>query len=378
MNGEDCLKMARRNNFENVLLDTLPNPIYYKSIKGNFIKCNTHFAKLANISKEEVVGKTAYDFFPKDVANRNKIIDAKIMKTLQPLDDEIYFDTKNGNRRYYNLNKAVCFNENNEIAGIVCIMTDMTERTKIQESFIQRSKFLELGELIASIAHQWNEPLVELSAQIQKVAFSYKNNKINKKEVSEFVKDSMTQIQYMSETLTDFRNFLIPSSVKNKFGIKKSIEEIFKIIGKDIFYSNIQIKYEYKNKEEVFVYGFKNEVKQVLLNIINNAKTKIINICKKHDFKGIITIKVSQNKNNCIVNIIDNAGAIDSDIIDLVFNPYFTTKNNGTGIGLYMAKVIIEDRMSGKVSVKNKNQNVIFKIQMPLQGLDIENITPRR
>ncbi len=224
-----------------------------------------------------------------------------------------------------------------------------------------------MGEMIASIAHQWNEPLVELSAQIQKMQIIHAMNKIDKNKMSDFVNDSMVQIQYMSETLSDFRNFLKPSTVKDKFGIKQALREIFDIVGKQIFYFNINVNFDYKDdSDEIFIYGYKNELKQVLLNIINNAKNKLVKLNEEKDFKGIITIKVHTCKDFNIIEICDNGGSIADEIMNQLFEPFFTTKVNGTGFGLYMAKIIVEDKMSGKIEVRNNHENVIFTIKIPL------------
>lgn len=358
-------KLNKKLNFEDVLLDALPNPIYYKDIKGDFIRCNTRFADLASTSKKKVIGKSAYEFFPKSAADRHKQIDVQIMKTLEPYEDEVHFIKKDGEVRYYNLSKAVCLDYKGTVAGIVCIMTDITERIKEKELLIQQSKFAEMGEMIAAIAHQWNEPLVELSAQIQKMQLFYSSNVIDKEIVSNFVMDSMVQIQYMSETLSDFRNFLKPSVTKEEFGIKRAIKEIFEIVGKQIFYFNIKVKFEYEPDNEIYLYGYKNELKQVLLNVINNAKNKIVKINEKVTFNGVIVIKISENKKYNIIEVIDNAGAIEGSIMDRLFDPFFTTKENGTGFGLYMAKIIVEDKMSGKIEVKNDGENVVFLIKIP-------------
>ena len=365
MNKKYYYDLEKKLNFEDVLLDALPNPIYYKDVKGDFIRCNRGFSELTNTCKKEIIGKSAYDFFPKSAADRNKLIDKQIMKTLKPYEDEVHFIRKNGELRYYKLSKAVCQNTDCVVEGIVCIMTDITERIKEKEILIQQSKFVEMGEMIASIAHQWNEPLVELSAQVQKMELYYSTNQINKKKISNFVSESMVPIQYMSETLNDFRNFLKPSTLKEEFDLKNAISEIFDIVGKQIFYFNINVIFDY-SKEEIFLtFTYKNQLKQVLLNIVNNAKNKIIERYKEINFDGIITIRLKSNKNLNIIEIIDNAGVIDESIIDQIFDPFFTTRENGTGYGLYMAKTIIEDKIHGKISVKNDNDNVIFTIKIP-------------
>ncbi len=115
------------------------------------------------------------------------------------------------------LNKAAYKNIDGTIGGIVCIMDDMTERTQQRQFLIQQSKLAEMGDMIAAIAHQWNEPLVELSALVQDIETSYLLNELKDNDVKNFVNDSMIQIKYMSKTLSDFRNFLKPSTKKVPF-----------------------------------------------------------------------------------------------------------------------------------------------------------------
>jgi PAS domain S-box-containing protein len=357
--------LSNRIKFDQVLLDTLPNPIYYKNIDGKFLGCNLSFAKLFSCTKQDVVGKTAFDYFPENIALKNIGVDKHLLKHQGTYTTELtlHFDDK---MRYFILNKAVYENIDGTIGGIVCIMDDITQRVQEKQFLIQQSKLAEMGDMVAAIAHQWNEPLVELSAQIQDIELSYKLNEIKKIQMESFVKDSMIQIQYMSKTLSDFRNFLKPSTKKVLFGIKKALDEIFEIIGKQIFYSNINLKINYQNpKEELLIYGYENEFKQVLLNIINNAKNKILHEYEHTPTPYNIVIDIYSTKKYNVIEIADNAGAIDKKIIGNIFDPYFTTKKEGTGFGLYMAKIIIEDKMHGKIRVRNDNNSVVFTIKMP-------------
>jgi PAS domain S-box-containing protein len=357
--------LSNRIKFDKVLLDTLPNPIYYKNTDGKILGCNLSFAKLFNHKKEEVIGKTAYDFYPEDVAKRNVQVDEELLKTQGTKTSEmtLHFNDK---MRYFILNKAVYENIDETIGGIVCIMDDITQRVQEKQFLIQQSKLAEMGDMVAAIAHQWNEPLVELSAQVQDIALSFQLEELKKIQMETFVKDSMVQIQYMSKTLSDFRNFLKPSTKKALFSIEKCLNEIFEIVGKQIFYSNINVTVEYVNQnEDLLIYGYENEFKQVLLNIINNAKNKILEKNLDLNEKKNIGIKIfSTNKYN-VIEISDDAGAIPLDIIGNIFDPYFTTKKEGTGFGLYMAKVIIEDKMQGKIRVRNDKNSVVFIIKMP-------------
>lgn len=356
--------LQNRIKFDKVLLNTLPNPIYYKNRDGKFLGCNKAFAKLINIPKKDVIGKTAHDFFAPDIAKKNEIIDRELLETLGTNTAEVTFHLSNNHMKHIIINKAVYLNNDGSIGGIVCIMDDITERIQQKQFLIQQGKLAEMGDMVAAIAHQWNEPLVELSAQVQDIQTSFLLDELKNVDVENFVKDSMVQIKYMSQTLSDFRNFLKPSTKKRLFSIRKSFEEIFEIIGKQIFYSNINIHFNHNYKEkELLIYGYENEFKQVLLNLINNAKNKIVE--KNPNHKSNITINITNCEQYTTIEIADDGGNIDLNIIDKIFEPYFTTKKDGTGFGLYMAKVIIEDKMQGIISVQNKDKNVIFTLKLP-------------
>ncbi len=360
-------ELSNRLEFDRVLLDTIPNPIYYKNIDGKFIGCNLAFANLVCSTKDEVIGKTAFDFFSFEVASKNTQIDRELLKTLGTNTSEFTYYKPSSDMKHIILNKAVYKNIDGTVGGIVCIMDDITERIQQKQFLIQQSKLAEMGDMVAAIAHQWNEPLVELSALIQDMQTSYLLDELKDIDVNDFVNDSMIQIKYMSKTLTDFRNFLKPSTKKNLFSISKAFNEINEIIGKQIFYSNITMSFNYKNAdEELLIYGYENEFKQVLLNLINNAKNKVLEKPQiEENIKAKIDINIERCQNFNTIEIIDDAGPIDEKIINSIFQPYFTTKKDGTGIGLYMAKVIIEDKMDGNINVRNEDNCVIFTIKLP-------------
>lgn len=373
------LELSNRIEFDKVLLDTIPNAIYYKNIDGKFLGCNTAFGTLVNSTREEIIGKTAFDFFPEKIAMINTQIDKELLKTFTTNSSEFTFYTPSNEMKHIVLNKAVYKNIDGTIGGIVCIMDDMTERIQQKQFLIQQSKLAEMGDMIAAIAHQWNEPLVELSALVQDIQTSYLLNELKDNDVQSFVNDSMVQIKYMSKTLSDFRNFLKPSTKKVLFSISKALNEINEIIGKQVFYSNINMSFNYKNEnEELLIYGYENEFKQVLLNIINNAKNKIIEKNLPINKKGSIDINIKRCEESNMIEIIDDAGAIDEKIINSIFEPYFTTKEEGMGLGLYMAKIIIEDKMKGTINVRNYKNCVIFTINLPFKRIKNENFTFRR
>ena len=354
------VELKNQLKFISVLMDTIPNPINYKDINGKYIGCNRAFAKLFDSKREDIIDKTVYDFFDDEWAKEQSKKDEELLSKKGTDNFERTLHFPDGRARIVSYSKTAYENIDGNIGGIVTIMDDITQRNQQKEFIIQQSKLAEMGEMIAAIAHQWNEPLVELSAILQDMEFDYKQKKLNEKVMKEFVQESMVQIQYMSKTLSDFRNFLKPSTKKAVFCAKKALDEVLEIISRQIFYANIKLSVTCRDSF-VPIYGYKNEFKQVLLNIINNAKHKLVETKNGKN----IDINIESQSQNIKIKISDDGNLIDDDILDLIFDPYFSTNKNGTGLGLYMAKVIIEDKMNGKISAYNYINKVIFNIIVP-------------
>lgn len=358
VNSENELK--NQLQFLRVLLDTMPNPINYKNLKGEYLGCNKAFADLFGLQRQDVIGKSAFDFFSYKWAEAQRIKERKLVDTGGSVNYEQTLHLPKDKKAVMSYTKTVFKNIDGTPGGIVSVMDDITQRAQQKQFIIQQAKLAEMGEMIAAVAHQWNEPLVELSAILQDLEFSYKEGELDHESMENFVKDSMIQIQYMSKTLKDFRNFLKPSVKKVTFSAKKALDEVLEIIGKHIFYSYINLRVE-NIDENITVYGYENEFKQVLLNIINNAKQKIL-LKKK---KGNIHIDIQEKDNFTRFQIMDDAGPIPDEIKNFIFDAYFTTNKEGTGLGLYMAKIIIEDKMQGKIWARNFANQVMFNIDVP-------------
>jgi len=244
------------------------------------------------------------------------------------------------------------------------------KNAKSQEFIIQQSKLAEIGEIISSIAHQWKEPLIEISTLVQSYVGASKKTKDEDKK---YLDDVMFQIYYMTDTINDFQDFIKPSSKKTNFNIKDAIVKMMNIVEHNMKYNYIDININIENEKKLIISGYHNELMQSLLNIVNNAKDSILKIKEVNKiFKGKINIDIFSTPHYVQIDIGDNGGGINEKDIKKVFEPYYTTKKKGSGIGLYMTKVIIEDKMSGQISVANKNNGANFSIQL---GLINENIS---
>jgi signal transduction histidine kinase len=237
------------------------------------------------------------------------------------------------------------------------------EKNKQQQFFIlQQNRLAQMGEMISMIAHQWRQPLNNLAIINQLLINKYKTNKLDDKVIQYFQKNSMKQIDIMSSTIDDFRNFFKKEKEKVTYNIKDVLENLKDIISPVLISNNISL--DISLEKDYQLYGYPNSLFQALLNIINNAKDALMENEKK-DKK--IKINLFKNDKFLIIKISDNAGGIQKEIINKIFDPYFSTKSkNGTGIGLYMCKMIIEEQMQGKIKVYNDKEGAVFEIYLDL------------
>jgi signal transduction histidine kinase len=162
----------------------------------------------------------------------------------------------------------------------------------------------------------------------------------------------------MSKTIDDFRDFFKPDKEKKEFSIYETIQHLLTLIKPEFEKHNIQIELNFD--KNIHIYGFQNEFSQALLNILNNAKDALI---ENQLFERKITITLKESNSHIVFSIKDNAGGIPDEIIEKIFEPYFSTKEkHGTGIGLYMTKIIIEEHMDGEIKAYNDNEGAVFEI----------------
>ncbi len=258
------------------------------------------------------------------------------------------------------------------------IKKEVENSRKKDNIMFQQARLASLGEMLQNIAHQWRQPLGSIMMIIQSFESKFHAQKLSEEFVSSRVKDAQVLSQSMSDTLEDFRTFFNPNKSKKSFLIKDVIQKAVDLSKYQLEKEEITLKIFVKDDLEVF--GFKNEFIHVLLNMIGNSKDVL---ATKTDLpQKIIHIIAKQNEESVFVNVIDNGGGIKNDIIPKVFDPYFTTKHKsvGTGIGLYMSKQMVEKHMHGKITCKNIRHKLstktffacsMFTIEIPKKILEI-------
>jgi len=241
---------------------------------------------------------------------------------------------------------------NENLEEIVKTKTD--ENIKQLETLQQQNKLASMGEMIGAIAHQWRQPLNELGIAIQNLKYDYEDGLITKEYLDEFIASTKKVIKFMSDTIDDFRNFYRVDKTKEIFNVKSAIEKTLSIQKAQLLNNHIEVELF---GEDFEVNGYKNEFQQVILNLINNAKDILLERKVKN---GKITIELRDRA----IYVKDNGGGIPEEIIKRIFEPYFTTKEQGkgTGMGLYMSKMIIEENIKAKLDVRNTQDGAEFRI----------------
>jgi C4-dicarboxylate-specific signal transduction histidine kinase len=226
---------------------------------------------------------------------------------------------------------------------------------------IKQTKLAQMGEMIENIAHQWRQPLAQINSAILLADALLEQNNFQDDKVTKKLLEIESLTAYMSKTINDFQDFLNPNKIKETFFLHEAIEKSLLIVKGSLVSHDIELIVNMDKKLSCELY--KNELEQVLVILINNARDVLIDRKIKNPKIFINTQKIGTHY---IIEVADNAGGIDSDIIEKIFDPYFTTKHKtqGTGLGLYMATMIIESGFDAKLSVDNTSDGASFKIYM--------------
>ncbi len=241
---------------------------------------------------------------------------------------------------------------------VAAAVSDLRRKDQL---LIQQSRLASMGEMINNIAHQWRQPLNNIGLIVQNLQISFSSGSISQEELESEVGKAMAVIMHMSRTIDDFRNFFREDKEKRQFVVNGVVSRTLEFVSAALESRNIQVAVE--SDEEVVATGYQNEYAQVLLNVISNASETSVE--RRMDEPRII-ISISRKDGRSLVCVRDNCGGIPDEIMPKIFDPYFTTRapDKGTGIGLYMSKVIIEQNMGGSLTVRNADGGAEFRIEV--------------
>jgi signal transduction histidine kinase len=261
---------------------------------------------------------------------------------------------------------------------------EVQKRRQNERLMMQQSKMAAMGQMMSAIAHQWRQPLNSIAIYIQDFEDAYKYNELSEEYIHDLVVQSMKQINFMSKTIDDFKNFFKPDKDEVLFEVCAETLSAISLLGVQLVRNNISLILNCHGKEVdfnesgalecseeacTFVKGFPNEYKQVLLNLVQNARDAVVESLSDGEDGGRIVVGVEEKEETVKIYVADNGVGIPQDVAERIFEPYFTTKEEGqgTGVGLYMSKIIIEQNMKGRLYFENNNPGTKFVIEIRKQ-----------
>jgi len=372
---EKSLELIQERHLNKTILDIAPIRIFWKDMDGVYLGCNRAFLDDASLDNEsDIIGKTDYDMVWKDEAESYREDDKRVRET--GIDKLHYIETQpqaDGKRITLATSKVPLKDKSGNICGVVGIYQDITEEFEAKEALREQEKVLliqsrqaAMGEMISMIAHQWRQPLSNISAVLSHLQIQNMLGKSVDEEIVEHAEAMSTQVQYLSQTISDFRNFFKQDKEKEEILAGEAVEQALDIIGKLLHNSEIELRSSFLSQTRFSTHA--KELQQVCINLIKNAADILI---EKDIEKRWIDISTYDDKDSIVIEVSDNGRGIDKDIMDNIFEPYFSTKDekHGTGLGLYMCKTIVEKHLKGKISCYNKDEGALFKIELPMKNI---------
>jgi len=395
------------------------NIVSRTDIDGIITFVNDEFCKISGYSREELIGHNHNIVRHPDVPASNF---KKLWDTI--LDKKTYKATvknlaKDGSTFYVNTTIVPILDERGKILEFVAIRYDVTremelrielerqerelerlnrdleERVRIQTRELQelnqrleervreeiakneekqkmllwQSRFASLGQMTANIAHQWRQPLTELNLSL----FSLKNaleNNPDPKEIRELYTRSRRIIRSMSKTIEDFMDFFRPNRETSTFQIRESLQDALALIQQALEKAEIDVRIE--GEKDLTIRGIPNELTQVFLNLFQNAKEAF---AKSSESPRWLRIHLGRDEHFAVISVEDNAGGIPPESLERIFEPYFSTKHSsqGTGLGLFMSRMIIQKSFQGSIEAINSLKGALFVIKIPLETEEKEN-----
>ena len=299
-------------------------------------------------SKKELLQKNIIDIFPNVTKKHKKeLLDDKLDYSFE----DILINQEGISLQVQMKEKNVLLDD--RILKIIAVM-DITKIKQKENMLYHQTKMASMGEMIGNIAHQWRQPLTAISVAAGGIKLSYELDIAEDEETLRELDNIVTNTQFLSNTIENFQSFLKENRETINFNIKKTVEKTIAIIYANLDSHEINIITNYNNN--IQMNAVENDFIQVLLNIINNASDILI-LKQNLEQKRYIMIDVSSDDKNITIQIHDSAGGVPKDIVNKIFEPYFTTKHQsqGTGLGLYMTHQIVVDNMHGSIEVENSS-----------------------
>jgi len=340
----------------------------------HYVECNEKASEIFGLSRYNIIGRSMLDLSPDLQPNGES--SSELMNTIFSRANsgeqqffEWTFQRKDGTGFPAEVGLKILHWDNEELT--LSSIRDISKRVDAEGQLRQAQKMAAMGEMLGAIAHQWRQPLNTLSTYIASIQSAHYNKKLSKSFVEKLVSGADSQIQFMSKTIDDFRHFFKPSKQKALFDLYEAVASAAKLLEPQLKQNGVNLHMSKPPLESgLFVLGYQSEFIHVIVNILSNALDSITEKTLRDlsSMDQAIDIVISTDQHHASIAITDNGCGIPEELLPKIFTPYFTTKGTaaGTGIGLYMAKMIVEKEMEGILSAENVATGSKFTIQLPL------------
>jgi len=342
-------------------------------LDGKIVDASDAFCEISGYKREELIGKKHSLMRHPDMPEHTFTNLWETISQGKAWSGEVKNLTKDGGYYWVYVNIEPLFDKKGLIEGYAAIRLDITDSIHLEEelerskekdeTLLHQSKLAQMGEMISMIAHQWRQPLSAISSTSSDLYMKVLLSNYDKEYFHEKLEKIDDLSQHLSQTIDDFRNFYKKDKEKERVLYADIVKGAFDIVVTSLEYKNITLISDFKSKKHIYV--LKNELRQVVLNLMKNAEDVLI---EKRVEDPFIKIKTYDDDCYSYLEVSDNGGGIAKDIMNKIFDPYFSTKTkkDGTGLGLHMSKMIIEEHCEGRLTVYNSGDGTAFLIQVPI------------
>ena len=385
-------RLAGQLRLQQSLIDTFPGPLAYKFADNRFHGCNRAFEEAFKIPRDAIIGKGIADIFPPPMAEAMEAQDSGLLRRGGMRRDEFSLPFRDGTNHDAVLVRATFPAEDGSVGGIVGVALDISELKQTQRALeelnvnleervneevaanrekerlmFHQARYAQMGEMLSMIAHQWRQPLNAVSAAAIELSLKGDLGRVEAQDIDAFTAFIERQTQNMSATIDDFMDFFRPERSPERFSPHELVEEMRRLMGAQLESRGIVLINAIDPKQGVS--GYRKELEQVLLNLVANARDAY---GRPGDRPGRsapreIRLHAAVGGSHITLWVQDHAGGINEEVLPRIFDPYFTTKEpgQGTGIGLYIAKTIVERRFDGTLTVENREGGSRFTLRLP-------------
>lgn len=368
--------------------DAVSDLIFIVDRDHTVVRVNRAMAERCGVSTRDLIGRKCFELMHATSSAPDICPHAVLLTSATRQTFELTIDSLKG---IFEVTMSPILNDSGEVTGIVHVARDVTEKKRQQKLLvtyqkqleeinlalesriektvaelrkqdallIQQSRLTTMSEMISTLAHQWRQPLNNIGLIVQGLQLAFMAHDLSAEELSADVAETMNELQQVSQTIDNFRNFFSTDEESSVFSINMQVSRALSFVETSLTRKGIRI--DLTEEPDVIAEGYPNEYVQALLNILLNARDALSELPGENNF---ISIHVSRENGRAVVTVRDSGGGISDDIMPKIFDPYFTTKqeNTGAGIGLYMAKMIIEKKMHGELSAGNVEGGAEFRI----------------